>query len=100
MAGAAVPLEADKGNENDVLDIMELWARDLMAVQSGATPYQRADAGRLARCGLDGRALLMGVLRARMQLSGNVSWTNALENMYFQIAEKQTIGRKGLSWQR
>ena len=100
VAGAAVPLEADKGNENDVLDIMELWARDLMAVQSGATPYQRADAGRLARCGLDGRALLMGVLRARMQLSGNVSWTNALENMYFQIAEKQTIGRKGLSWQR
>ena len=85
VAGAAVPLEAEKGGEGDMLDIMELWARDLMAVQSGAVPYQRADADRLARCRLSGNALLKGVLQARMQLESNVSWPNALESMYFRL---------------
>ena len=103
VAGAAAPLETDKGAEGDALDIMELWARDLMAVQCGAAPYQSAEAGRLSRCRLDGRALLKGVIRARMQLASNVSWPNALENMYFQLINTpttDTIGRTGLSWQR
>ena len=85
VAAAAIPLEDDKGGEGAVLDIMELWARDLMAVQSGAAPYQRADEARLKRCRLDGRALLRGVIRARMQLGSNVSWPNALESMYFDL---------------
>ena len=100
VAGAAAPLEEDKGLEGDMLDIMELWARDLMALQSGAEPYQSGDADRLRKSKLDGRALLKGVLLARMQLGSNVSWPNALENMYFHLTETGNSERKALSWQR
>ncbi|MBQ3270580.1 MAG: DNA polymerase III subunit delta' [Clostridia bacterium] len=100
VAGAAAPLEGEKGGEDEILDMLELWARDLMAVQSGATPYQSQEAARLSRLRLDGRALLKGVLLARARLSGNVSWQNALESMFFQLIDKESIGRTGLSWQR
>lgn len=85
VASAAAMLEEDKGREGDILDIMELWARDRMAVQCGGTPYQAGDMGRLSVGALDGLALLKGVVRARMRLSGNVAWPNALETMYFDI---------------
>ena len=85
VAAAAAPLEADKGDEAAMLEIMEGWARDLMALQCGAAPYQAGDADRLRRCSLDGEQLLRGVLLARMQLAGNVSWPNALENLYFTL---------------
>ena len=100
VAGAAMRLEDEKGGEGAMLDIMELWARDLMAVQSGAAPYQASDAARLSRCGLDGRALLKGVVLARQQLGSNVSWPNTLENMYFHLIETENSGRTKLSWQR
>ena len=93
VAGAAAPLEEDKGLEGDMLDIMELWARDLMAIQSGAEPYQSGDADRLRKSKLDGRALLKGVLLARMQLGSNVSWPNALENLYFELIDTGLFGR-------
>ena len=93
VAGAAAPLEEDKGLEGDMLDIMELWARDLMALQSGAEPYQSGDADRLRKSKLDGRALLKGVLLARMQLGSNVSWPNTLENLYFELIDTGLFGR-------
>ena len=93
VAGAAAPLEEDKGGEEAMLDIMELFARDLMALQSGATPYQTGESERLRRSKLDGRALLKGVVLARMQLASNVSWANALENMYFTLTESGLIRR-------
>ena len=85
VAGAAAPLEGEKGGEDEILDMLELWARDLMAVQSGAPPYQSREAARLSRLRLDGRALLKGVLLARARLSGNVSWQNALESMFSPV---------------
>ena len=100
VAAAATPLEEDKGGEGGILDIMELWARDLMAVQSGAAPYEASDAQRLDRCKIDGSALLRGVVLARQQLDSNVSWPNALENMYFQLTDSGKNGRTKLSWQR
>lgn len=100
VAAAATPLEEDKGGEGGILDIMELWARDLMAVQSGAAPYEASDAQRLDRCKIDGSALLRGVVLARQQLGSNVSWSNALENMYFQLTDSGKNGRTKLSWQR
>ena len=100
VAAAATPLEDDKGREGAILDIMELWARDLMAVQQGMTPYEAGELARLQRTTLDGRALLLGVMRARSQLQGNVSWPNALENMYFHLIENGNNGRTQLSWQR
>lgn len=100
VAAAATPLEEDKGGEGGILDIMELWARDLIAVQSGAAPYEASDAQRLDRCKIDGSVLLRGVVLARQQLSSNVSWPNALENMYFQLTDSGKNGRTKLSWQR
>ena len=100
VATAAVPLEEDKGGEAGILDIMELWARDLMAVQSGAMPYEASDAQRLGSSKIDGQALLRGVLQARQQLGSNVSWPNALENMYYQLTDTGNNGRTKLSWQR
>lgn len=85
VAGAAALLEDDKGKEAQILDIMELWARDSMAWQCGAQPYQASDAARLSVQRFDGLKLLKGVVLARMQLSSNVSWPNALENLYFQL---------------
>ena len=100
VAAAAMPLEEEKGAEGGILDIMELWARDLMAVQSGGAPFQAADRRRLEASALDGRALLQGVMLARKQLGSNVSWPNALENMYFQLTDNGDNGRTMLSWQR
>ena len=100
VAGAASPLEEEKGREDDILDIMELWARDLMAVQGGGAPFEAADRARLDRGEIDGQALLQGVLLARKQLGSNVSWPNALENMYFQLTDSGNNGRTILSWQR
>jgi DNA polymerase-3 subunit delta' len=100
VAGAAMPLEAEKGAEDGILDIMELWARDLMAVQNGADPYEALDAQRLGGSRIDGQVLLQGVLLARRQLGSNVSWANALENMYFQLTDTGDNGRTRLSWQR
>ena len=100
VAAAASVIEDDKGQEDGILDILELWARDLMAVQSGATPYETGDMARLSRGKISGAALLKGVLRARMQLSSNVSWPNVLENMYFTLIQTEDFGRTKLSWQR
>ena len=95
-AAAAMPLEEEKGVEGGILDIMELWARDLMAVQSGGAPFQAADRHRLEASALDGRALLQGVMLARKQLGSNVSWPNTLENMYFQLLDNGNDGRTTL----
>ena len=101
VATAAVPLEEDKAGEQAVLDVMELWARDLMAVQNGAQPYQAAEAARLSRCRIDGRALLRGVFRAREQLASNEAWPMVLETMYFSLTDTGNgNGRTTLSWQR
>ena len=100
VSKAAAMLEDDKGAEGGILEIMELWARDRMAVQNGARPYQAGDYERLARVGIDGRALLKGVVEARMRLSSNVAWPSVLENMYFNLIETQNSGRTTLSWQR
>ena len=100
VAAAASPLEEEKGREDGILDIMELWARDLMAVQSGCAPFEAADRARLGKSHIDGQALLRGVLLARQQLGSNVSWPNALENMYFQLTDTGNNGRTMLSWQR
>ena len=86
VAAAAAPLEADKNGDGPILEIMEAWARDLMAVQCGGTPYQSDALDRLRRSRVDGEALLKAVFTARRQRAANVAWNNVLENMYFRIA--------------
>ena len=85
VAGAAAPLADMKDDANRVLEIMELWARDLMAVQAGLAPFQSADEDRLKKSTICGRQLLKAVIKLRMQLGSNVSWANALETMYFGL---------------
>lgn len=85
VAGAAAPLADQKGMENGILEIMELWARDLMAVQAGNAPFESGDLQRLKQCRINGRRLLKAVVKLRMQLAGNVSWANALETTYFGL---------------
>ena len=87
VSKAATALEDEKGMENGILEIMELWARDLMAVQSGVAPYEGDDFEQLNRCRLNGQLLLQSVIQVRMQLASNVSWPNALENMYFGLVD-------------
>lgn len=73
--------DASKSAQN-VLEIMEVAARDRMAVENGGTPMTDA-----ARIWLDGRALLLGVMEMRRMLAGNVSFSGALEKMYLELAE-------------
>ena len=72
-----------KGRERDALEILELWARDLMRVQNGTQPMQVQDAGRLKKSACSGNKLLQGVITARKQLSYNVSWSAAMESLLF-----------------
>ena len=85
VAYAASMLAEEKGSERTVLEIMELWARDLMAVQNGAEPFGRGDVQRLRSSRLSGAKLLKAVMNAGRQLSANVSWINVLETMYFGL---------------
>lgn len=87
VAGAAAPLAELKGSEHAILEIMELWARDLMAVQAGTPPFQAQAMERLQKSTLCGRELLKQVVHLRMALSSNVSWANALETMYFALVK-------------
>ena len=100
VSRAAALLEDEKGAEGDILDIMELWARDRMAAQAGAQPYQAGEYDRLVKGKIDGRALLKGVVEARRRLASNVAWPGVLENMYFDLINTENSGRTTLSWQR
>ena len=88
VAGACALLEEQKGMEDAILEIMELWARDLMAVQAGAEPFERADLDRLKQCRINGGRLLKAIVRFRMRLSSNVAWASALETMYFGLIKQ------------
>lgn len=85
VAYAASMIAEDKGSERVILEIMELWARDLMAVQNGGEVFQRFDIERLRRSRLNGARLLQAVMLAGQQLSANVSWINVLETMFFGL---------------
>lgn len=80
VARAAGQLADAKESAQDALEIMEVAARDRMAIQNGARPY--TDIGDIA---LDGRRLLMGVMDMRRMLASNVSFQSALERMYLSI---------------
>lgn len=64
----------------DVMEIMEVTARDIMARENGMRPA--TDTGSIR---LDGRALLLKIMEMRQMLAGNVSFPNALEKMYLEI---------------
>ncbi len=85
VARAAAMIAEEKGSEKTILEIMELWARDLMAVQNGAAPFQMNELDRLKKSWLSGAKLLQATMLAGQQLASNVSWINVLESMYFGL---------------
>ena len=85
VAAAAAMISEEKGSETTILDVMELWARDLMAVQEGGAPFEAPDEARLRQSKLNGAKLLRAVMRARQQLFSNVAWNQTLETMYFEL---------------
>ena len=78
-------LTQDKADPMRILDMLELWARDLMALQNGAPPFEADDVAKLQRCGIHGKRMLDAVLLARRQINANVAWTYVLENLYFSL---------------
>ena len=86
VARATAKIGDVKGRENAVLEIMELWARDLMRVQNGAEPLDAGNKARLRASKYRGSALLQRVMLIRQQLKANLSWVNALEFMDFALA--------------
>ena len=77
-----------KGRERAVLEILELWARDLMQLQNGAQPFETEELNRLRASGYSGSALLRSVIDARKRLSANLSWVNVLESMDFALVRE------------
>jgi len=80
-----------KDKARQVLEIMELWARDLMRVQNGMPPLQKQEQARLAKSKHSGSGLLRCVMRARQQLSGNLSWIHVLESMDFELVSPKGV---------
>ena len=87
VAQAAQLLADDRDAAQDVLEIMELCARDLMQLQNGGVPLEKRDSARVAALRLNGRGFLEGVLGMRIRLASNVQWISALEYMYFGLVE-------------
>lgn len=85
VAKAAAPLNDAKGSESTILEIMELFARDLMAVQNGAEPFSDAEA--LRTCRIGGAKLLRAIMLARQRLQANVAWTSVLESLFFSLIQ-------------
>ena len=85
VARAAAKIGTDKGREKAVLEILELWARDLMRVQNGAQPCQADEMQRLQKSKYGGSMRLQRVMLARRQLAANLSWANVLETMFFAL---------------
>ena len=87
VAVAALPLAEKREQANDILDILELCARDLMVIQDAGGGVVQTDVeDRLAQLGFSGSRALMGVMEARKMLSSNVAWQSALEMLFFKMA--------------
>lgn len=82
VAHAASFLTDEKEFTQDVLEIMEVVARDRMAVENGARPYTNIDG-----VALSGTRLLRGVMDMRRMLASNVSFQSALERTYLSVCE-------------
>ena len=90
VAAALSRMGEMKGREETVLEIMELWARDLMRSQNGALASDLADAGKIQTSKYSGSMLLKRIVLARQQLHANLSWANVLESLAFDLARARS----------
>ena len=83
FASAADKIGIKDVDRTAIFEIIELWARDLMRVQNNLPPMQTADAVRLRASHYSGSRMMQILMQLRKQLKQNVSWTNALDTMFF-----------------
>ena len=86
VAIAALPLTENREQSGDILDIMELYARDLMVRQDAAGDVIQTDLeDALHRQRFAGSQMLSGIIEARKRLASNVAWQAVLETLFFDI---------------
>ena len=83
FAAAADKIGIGDVDRASVFEILELWARDLMRVQNNLPPMQTKDAAGLRASRYSGSKMMQILMQMRRQLRQNVSWTNALDTMFF-----------------
>ena len=87
VAVAALPLTEKREQAGDILDILELCARDLMVIQDAGGDVVQTDVEeKLRQLRFTGSQALRGVMEARRMLASNVAWQSALEMLFFKMA--------------
>jgi len=83
----ALPLAEKRDQAADILDILELCARDLMVIQdSDGSVVQTDIEDSLRRQRFTGSAMLREIMEARKMLQSNVAWQSVLEMLFFKMA--------------
>ncbi len=83
---AALPLTENKDQAGAVLDILELCARDVMALQDADGNVIQTDIEeKLNGSRFTGSKMLMNVMEARRMLASNVAWQSVLEMLFFKM---------------
>ena len=86
VAIASMPLTENREQAGVILDIMELYARDLMVLQDGFGDIIQVDLeDSLHRQRFIGSRMLAGIIEARKKLASNVAWPSVLEMLFFDI---------------
>ena len=84
---AALPLSESRDQAGMILDILELCARDIMAVQDADGEVIQTDLHlNLPTDRFSGAQMLKSVMEARKRLASNVSWQSVLEMLFFDMA--------------
>ena len=87
VGAAALALTESREHSGMILDILELCARDIMALQdAGGAVIQTDLAHLLPSDRFQGEKMLIGVMEARKRISRNVAWQSVLEMLFFDIA--------------
>ena len=82
---AAAPLTESREQAQEILDLIELWARDAMVLAAGGEIMQEDCREEYLNAPFSAEKLLSGVLETRKRLFSNVSWQQALEMLFFEI---------------
>ena len=83
---AALPLAEKRDQASDILDILELCARDLMVIQDADGSVIQTDIeDKLRQQRFMGSKMLQNVMEARKMLSSNVAWQSVLEMLFFKM---------------
>ena len=87
VGAAALSLSESREQAGAILDILELCARDIMAMQDADGEVIQTDLHHvLPTDRYSGAQMLKSVMEARKRVASNVSWQSALEMLFFDMA--------------